>query len=195
MRHILFVFVLIMGLNSSLSAQYKLSLKVWDEENDMPIPYASIGVLESNNTLVQGGLSDENGDVTLNIESSGSYDLRISFLGFEEKLIENISIIEDQNLGKVSMKVNAQALEEFQVTGKRSYVQYGLEKKVFNVEDNLASTTGDATELLRNIPSITVDQEGNISLRGSQNIRILINGQESGLAGLDRRADLSQIDA
>ena len=195
MKHILFSIIVLFCITTSLSAQYSLSLKVWDEENNAPIPYATIGVLKSNNTLIQGGLSDENGDVTLNIENSGSYDLRISYLGFEEKRIENISINGDQNLGKVSMQANAQALEEFKVTGKRSYVQYGLEKKVFNVEDNLASTTGDATELLRNIPSITVDQEGNISLRGSQNIRILINGQESGLAGLDRRAVLSQIDA
>lgn len=185
-----FLFVL------TLNGQFSISGQIWDSESNAAIGFATIGLIQvENESIIQGNLSNADGSFEFSNVEPGVYSLKINYLGFEEKTLEAIEIAESLSLGQVTMTKSSENLKEFEVKGQREYVQYGLEKKVFNVEDNLASMSGDATELLRNIPSITVDQDDNISLRGSQNIRILINGKESGLAGLDRRALLAQIDA
>jgi iron complex outermembrane receptor protein len=179
-----------------VKAQYSISGQVWDQDLDTGIGFATVALFQDNSgTIIQGNLSDPDGSFEFRDLPEGIYSIKINYLGFTEKAINTINTSQSITLGKINLAKSSESLKEFEVKGRRSYVQYGLEKKVFNVEDNLASMTGDATELLRNIPSITIDQDDNISLRGNQNIRILINGKESGLAGLDRRALLSQIDA
>ena len=177
-------------------SQNSIEGQIWDPFSNAGIGFATIGLLDAESeNILQGNLSNADGNFEFKDLGEGTYTIRINYLGFEEMSITEIIAGENIYLGKINLTRSSESLQEFEVKGKREYVEFGLEKKVFNVEDNLASLSGDATELLRNIPSITIDQDDNISLRGSQNIRILINGKESGLAGLDRRALLSQIDA
>lgn len=196
MKSLISTLFVVAAFVAPLLGQQQLEGTVWDKTQEQGIPFATIGLLkQGESTVLQGNLSSEDGSFVFKELPNGTYSLKINYLGYEETVIENIKLDKDTNLGRIEMKTSSTSLDAFEVKGRREYVQYGLEKKVFNVEENLASTSGDATELLRNIPSITIDQEGNISLRGNQNIRILINGKESGLAGLDRRSLLQQIDA
>ena len=196
MKSLISTLFVVAAFVAPLLGQQQLEGTVWDKTQEQGIPFATIGLLkQGESTVLQGNLSSEDGSFVFKELPNGTYSLKINYLGYEETVIENIKLDKNINLGRIEMKTSSTSLDAFEVKGRREYVQYGLEKKVFNVEENLASTSGDATELLRNIPSITIDQEGNISLRGNQNIRILINGKESGLAGLDRRSLLQQIDA
>lgn len=196
MKQILLIFPLAFLFVSLSQGQNSLKGQIWDPSTNTGIGFATIGLLDNDGeTVLQGNLSKADGTFEFLDITDGTYSIKVNYLGYEEQTISNLKVNDIISIGKINLIRSSESLKEFQVKGKREYVEFGLEKKVFNVEDNLASLSGDATELLRNIPSITIDQDDNISLRGSQNIRILINGQESSLAGLDRRALLSQIDA
>ena len=134
------------------------------DEYDQAIPFANVVVYNSSDSsLAKGGTSNEEGRFSIPIED-GSYYINISFLSYENY-------------------INSELLDEVEITEKRSEMELKLDKRVFNIEKNLSNAGASAAEILDNIPSVQVDVEGNVSLRGSQNVRVLIDGKPSSITG------------
>lgn len=149
------------------------------------VPYATIVLSKAGKTKeINGVLSEEDGSFKLTDIGDGTYDLIISFLGYQEKKISNVELTlknPDADLGTLLMVPADYLLDAVEVTEKRALVESKVDKIVYNAEDDTSIAGGDATEVLRKVPSLSVDLDGNVSLRGSQNVRILINGKPSGM--------------
>ena len=167
-----------------------------NDKNDQPISFANIGLYQtSDSMLVTGDVTDAEG--RFSIESpAGNYFLKISFLSYEEKIIPAIILTgQDIDIGIINLAQAASLLEEIVVEGERSTMNLQLDKRVFHVGKDLANISGSASDILNNVPSVNVDVEGNVSLRGSQNVRILIDGKPSGLTGISTADALQQVQA
>lgn len=191
----LFIFILLttFALNTFSQQTYKLLGQVLDE-NGEGLPYVSIGLFKSkDSSYVSGTATELNGRFVTSIPA-GNYYAKISFLSYKERIIENIAITnQDVNLKKITLAPDVASLEEFEVVEEKKLVELDLDKRVFNVDKDLNNQGADATEVLDNIPSVSVDVDGNVSLRGSQNVTILINGKPSGLIGMSANQALKQL--
>src|SRR5688500_11841359 len=113
----------------------------------------------------------------------------ISFLSYREKLIPNVVVTDTRvDLGVVTLTEDSQVLEEVVVQGEKASMELQLDKRVFNVQKDLSNVGRNASDILGNLPSVTVDVDGTVSLRGSNNVRILIDGKPSGLTSRDPEA-------
>lgn len=161
--------------------------KVTNGETKAPLDYASISIFSAkDSTLIGGGVTNEKGIFSIEASAIPLY-LEIKFLGFLSKQVgpyqpeDNIRVLE---IGDVILIEDAENIEEVEVVAERSQMQLKLDKRVFNIGKDLANTGATASDILDNIPSVEVDVEGTVSLRGSQNVRILIDGKPSGMLGL-----------
>ena len=173
--------------------------RVADQQTEEPILLANVLVYQAGTEeLVGGTTTNERGFFVVKDLEYGQYDVEVSYLGYEDWRREGIEIMGEQRVGRVGrvlLGAGASTLAEVEVTAERAAVEFGLDRKVFNVERDVATSGGTAEDLLRNIPSVTVDLDGNISLRGSANVRILINGKPSALVGMNRQGFLQQLAA
>lgn len=194
MKYRSIILILFTLLTLAAYGQSSVSIKgqVIDENNDA-VPFANAALYSStDSSLITGAVSDEDGYFSIEAKP-GNYILRITFLSYEEKSIAISLGNEDKNLGRIQLKSGAQILESITVEGERSQMELHLDKRVFTVGKDISSISGSASEVLDNVPSITVDVEGNVSLRGSQNVRILIDGRPSGLTGISTADALNQL--
>jgi outer membrane receptor protein involved in Fe transport len=176
----------------------KISGVILDKSTAMPIEYATITLFSLKDSSVVGGnISDDKGKFEITEVGFGGYALRIELMGFERLVIKPIIIKPDQyinDLGKLELLPSGINLNEVVISAEKAQVLNSIDKQVFNVEKNIVSEGGTAADVLQQVPSVTVDIDGNVSLRGSGNITILIDGKPSGLTG-DRSTILSQIPA
>jgi len=172
--------------------------KTTSTETGQPVEYATVVLYNAaDSTLVTGTISDEKGLFELQ-PRFGTYYIIIEFISYKPKTIHSITINRDKpvaNMGTVSLAVSTITLSEVEIQGKKSRIQIGLDKKVFNVDKDLSSIGGTAADVLENIPSVSVDVDGNVSLRGSSNVRILVDGKLSGLTGISSTDVLEQLPA
>ncbi|QHT70225.1 TonB-dependent receptor [Rhodocytophaga rosea] len=175
------------------NASFLIKGTLHDEEKN-PVSYANVALyVVKDSSLVTGAVSGDDGKFEISAKP-GSYYIKITFLSFEEKKITGIKVVDKEvNLGTVVLKNSAKTLEEVVVQGEKSQMELALDKKVFNVGKDLANAGGTATDILRNVPSVAVDVEGNVSLRGSGNVRILIDGKPSGLVSIRGGSGLQQL--
>lgn len=154
-----------------------------------PVPFGNVAVHNpEDSTLITGGVSDDQGKFSVPVEP-GKYYVKISFLSYNEEIIPNITVSNSAvNLGVVTLTENSQVLEEVVVKGEKANMELQLDKRVFNVEKDLSNVGRNASDILGNLPSVTVDVDGTVSLRGSDNVRILIDGKPSGLTSRDPEA-------
>ena len=164
------------------------------DEQKKPVPFGSVALYQwADSALVTGATSDEGGKFALPARP-GRYYLKISILSYGEKTVPDVAVVDaDVPLGTLPLRASAELLEEVVVRGERSQMELQLDKRVFNVGTDLSNIGGNAAEILDNVPSVTVDVEGNVSLRGSQNVRILIDGRPSGLTGVSSPDALRQL--
>ena len=164
------------------------------DEQNKPIPFGNVALYQQmDSTLITGAVSDEAGQFTIRIRA-GSFFLKISVLAFQERRINTVRVADqDVALGKLILKAGTKRLEEVIVKGERSQMELALDKKIFNVGKDLANAGGTAADILSNVPSVAVDAEGNVSLRGSNSVRILIDGKPSGLVSFKGGAGLQQL--
>lgn len=159
-----------------------------DKQSKHPIPYSTIVLYNQlDSSMVSGTIADENGHFMIKAKG-GNYYLDINFMGYEKVRKENISINKNTSfikLGKIGLSKAQAELKGVEIVGSQSYVDYKIDRKVINVSRDLASTGSSAVEALQNVPSVTVDIEGNVELRGSSNFTVLINGKPSPLSGGD----------
>ena len=155
------------------------------DEKGKTIPYSNILLFSSSDSLqVAATASDDKGRFDLTV-GPGTYFLKVSFLSYEEKLINGITVIDkDIELDPIAMRASAKVLKEVVVTAEKKLMELKLDKKVYNVSQDVGNIGANASEILENIPSVTVDVDGNVSLRGSQGVRILVDGKPSALTGI-----------
>ncbi len=160
--------------------------KIINGDSGDPLDYATITIFsKKDSSLVTGGITDEKGLFAIETKM-GKYFAQVEFLSFKTRTISDIPLGKGQfvaDLGTIALAADAQTLLEVEVRAEKSQMQMGLDKRVFNVGKDLANTGASAEDILDNVPSVAVDVEGNVSLRGSENVRILIDGKPSGLVG------------
>lgn len=169
---------------------------VIDESTGQAIPYVNIAIIKAtkDSTLVNGITTDNDGHFVIK-QSYGKYIIRLSFIGYKN-YITNLNVDKDNiNLGTIKIKQAAETLQGVEITAERSMVEYQLDKRVVNVDKNLVSAGGSASDVLESVPSVAVDQDGNVSLRGSGGVKILVDGRPSELLGSDLPTILAQIPA
>jgi len=173
----------------------KVSGIVFDYDSKHTIEYANIVLLSPNDSsLINGTITDENGIFNLSGIKPGKYFIDVRFIGYKNENFD-IEITEGNkviDLGEIFIKPSALELNDVVVKGERSPVSYQIDKKVIDVDKIQTVMSGNAADVLRNIPSVTVDIEGNVSLRGSANFTVLIDGRPSILSAQDA---LQQIPA
>ena len=174
-----------MGGSKTPKLKGKISGELIDSLSNEKVSYATIVVKRSGKEKeLNGILSEDDGRFKLEDMTVGTYDLFISFLGYKEKIIRGVELTKkkpDVNLGTILLQQDNVMLNEVEVTADRSLVEMKVDKIVFNAADDASISGGDATDVLRKVPLLTVDPNGNVSLRGSENVRILINGKPSGM--------------
>ena len=159
------------------------------DEQKNQVPFGNVAVYDmQDSSLVTGGVSNEQGKFSVPIKP-GKYFLKISFLSYEEELVPEVVISNSNvNVGVITLKEDSQVLEEVVVKGEKASMELQLDKRVFNVDKDLSNVGRNASDILGNLPSVTVDVDGTVSLRGSENVRILIDGKPSGLTSRDPEA-------
>lgn len=181
-----FLFVLIF---SSVSAQVNEEKKfsvtgIVVNDKGAAIPYSSVSLHKStDSSQVLITASDDNGAFDLDV-APGSWYLKITFLTYDEKKLPLTISDKDVDLGPVTLSTNAKTLSEVVVTSEKKLMELKLDKRIYNVSQDVSNIGSNASEILANIPSVDVDIEGNVSLRGSQGVRILIDGKPSALTGI-----------
>lgn len=193
MNRLFTVLALLLLITNSFAAQ--LTGKVIDNGTKQAIDFANVSVLKKGETApVTGTVTDEAGTFSLNL-SDGQYTLVISFMGYSEQRRDVTVAGKPINLGRIALKEDTQMLKDVEVVGQGSSMRFELDKKVFTVDQNIASAGASVTDVLENIPSVDVDQEGNISLRNSEDVEIWINGKPAGLNSENRGQVLQQMPA
>ena len=187
---------IIFGQKVSSSIRGTITGRAFDQSTNAPIEFSNIVLYnKADSTQVTGSITDKNGKFILNSVGFGNYYLFVQFMGYARKIINNISISNSKrnlDLGKIYLKPSAINLQSVVVSGKRSPISYELDKKVIDVSQIKTALSGTAADVLQNIPSVNVDINGNVSLRGSTNFQVLINGHPS---VMDPQDALQQIPA
>jgi outer membrane receptor protein involved in Fe transport len=189
--------VLLLLFSYSLFSQEKNLYRLYGDildDNGEGLPYVSIGIFNvKDSSYVKGAATEISGKFSVQIPA-GTYYAKISFLSFEEKTINNIVITKkDVDLKEISLKPSVNNLDEFSVIEEKNLMELDLDKRVFNVDKDITNQGANASEILDNVPSVSVDVDGNVSLRGSENVRILINGKPSGMVGITTSEALKQL--
>lgn len=190
------------ALTTQVFAQTTVSVqikgKVVDAKSSAILDFATIKLLKADNTPYKATQSNLEGNFTFNdVNETGNFKISVSFVGYNT-LNRTITITNQKviDLGILKLNKNADAvLNEVVVTGKKDVIQLGIDRKVFNADQSLASQGGTATDLLATVPSVQVDLDGNVSLRGTNNVRILIDGKPSTFGGGDVNAILQSLPA
>lgn len=158
--------------------QNKITGTVLEKGTNQAIELAGISILNETNRPIASTASNARGEFTVLI-APGTYTVKISFIGYKEIVLPQLAVLGDQQLATVYLEPDAQLLEAVDVNSEKSTLEYQLDKKVFNVGKDLVSKGGSATDLLNNVPSVSVGANGTVSLRGNSAVRILINGKPS----------------
>lgn len=169
--------------------------KVVDADNGVPLEFATL-VLQSveDPNSITGGVTDAEGNFEVSAPS-GRYDIRVEFISYKTYEVKNRELAGREDLGTIRLNLDVATLDAVEVTGERTTVEIKLDKKVYNVGKDLTNAGATITDALNNVPSVAVDVEGGISLRGNENVRILINGRPSALAGFGSTDALQQLPA
>ncbi|WP_159638737.1 TonB-dependent receptor domain-containing protein [Sphingobacterium composti Ten et al. 2007 non Yoo et al. 2007] len=182
----------------AIAQQGNLRVQVIQQENKQPILGASVTIVTSTSKApIKGRQTDSKGVALIESVPSGTYSLQITYVGMQNHDRDNILITADKTLelGIVELVEAGKQLEEVVVQGRVADLQLGIDKKVFDVSQSLVSVGGTAQDLLGNVPTLQVDADGSVSLRGSSSVKILIDGKESAMAGSDVNKLLQSLPA
>ncbi|MGL5890509.1 MAG: TonB-dependent receptor, partial [Bacteroidia bacterium] len=169
-----------------------------DSVNGSALEYVTLTAFAlPDSSFAGGGITDKSGQFQIALPA-GRFYLRISFIGYATQFSKPFAVTPQAtqaDLGRIMLGAGAKALNAVEVTDTRSDYSNSIDKKVYDVNQNITNAGGSATDVLQNIPSVAVDIDGKVSLRGSENVTILIDGRPSGITGSDRQAALQQVPA
>ena len=216
----LYFFIILFSLNLPLMAQnwqggsnanggrdrgqmpdLEIKGKVVDEVSNAPLEFATVSVFSKrDSSLAGGGLTDATGSFTVKSKPGKLYAV-VEYIGYQKLVIDPIPIDREKmkagervvQMGEIQISNEGVKLAEVEVRAEKSETQFSLDKRVFNVGKDLANRGGSAEDILNNVPSVTVDTEGEVSLRGSTGVRILVDGKPSSLASVENANSLRQI--
>ena len=159
--------------------------KVIDKDSKLPLEDATVlfKTIDSNNVKF-GSITDKKGNFSVEVEA-GEYTISIEYLAYKTKILNVTHLKNDMNLGIIELEFDTQMLSEVEITSEKRTLEIKPDKMIFNVAKDLSANSGMAIDVLNNIPAVTVDADGNIQLRGQQNITVLINGKISSLTKAD----------
>ena len=172
-----------------------LSGKIIDKETLLPVEFTVITISKSDTKqIINGGSADANGNFNIEL-NNGIYDIKFEFPGYktQEKLNQNISV--DTNLGNILLETESNQIETVVIRSEKTTVDIKLDKKVYSVGQDLMVKGGTVSDVLDNIPSVTVDSEGAISLRGNENVKVLIDGKPSNAVSVNDALKMLPADA
>ncbi|WP_350286699.1 TonB-dependent receptor [uncultured Croceitalea sp.] len=178
-------FFLFIGLMTTISsfAQGTISGAIVDKDSQQPIPYANV-VIKSGENVVTGGITNEKGNFSVTNIAFGAYDFEVQFIGY--KTISTAVTLDKANkklnLGRLFIEEDAVALESVEVVAERSTIEQKIDRKVINVGKDLTTVGASASDIMGNIPSVSIDQDGEISFRGNENVRILVDGKPTNIS-------------
>lgn len=185
-RYSLLLFVFLGSIYALQAQSSKTTIQgiLSNGETEEPLPYATLILHDSaDSSMVSNALTEADGSFVMQAPP-GNFYLLCKYVGFEDKIIPNIKIAAGEGtktLEKISMRSSAVAIETMEVNAERSKMEMKLDRRVFNVGKDLTNAGNNAADILNRVPSVNVDPEGNVSLRGSGSVRILVNGKPSGL--------------
>lgn len=167
---------------------------VMEAETNIPLEYATVSFATADGKVVTGGITDPSGKYRIELPA-GVYDVKFEFISFETKVLSAQRLIKDTTLPTQTLAIDSQSLDEVIVRAETTEVQVRLDKKIYNLGKDLTTSGATVSDALSNVPSVTVDVDGAIALRGNGNVRILINGRPSAIAGFGSVDALSQLPA
>jgi outer membrane receptor protein involved in Fe transport len=178
---------------------YKISGKVTEKGSNEPVPYAAVSLLEAESgKSIAGAVADFDGEFIITNFGNGKYQVVISFMGYETFSTPVLTISESNpaiNIGSLALTSDAVALQEVTVMGQRDLIEEKVDRTIYNAENDKTLVGGDATDVMRRVPMLSVDMDGNVSMRGSSNILVLINGKQSAIVATNVSEALKQIPA
>lgn len=195
-----FTILLIFSAFAASAQQNAITMvgSVVDSVTQKPIEFAIVTVTKpSDSTIITGGITDIEGNFKFTINNSGSYELKYDFIGYlgGKKSFNLPAESPFYNAGVLKLVQDATLLESVNIVGQSSYIQGSIDKKIYNIEKDIVASSGSASDALQTIPSVVIDIDGNISLRGKEGVRIFIDGKPSGIVGSNMNAILEQIPA
>ena len=168
--------------------------KIIDSNTKEPLEYATIVLKNQKTKQLSGGITDVKGNFNISV-NPGTYDISFEFISFKTQEIPNKIINSTLNFGTIELSEDTDKLDEIVIIAEKSTVEIRLDKRIYNVGKDMTVKGGSASDVLDNVPSVDVDVEGNVSLRGNENVRILIDGKPSALVGLSGTDALRQLPA
>ena len=167
---------------------------IFEEGTNFPLEYATVSFINPQGKTVTGGITDTEGKYNIDIPE-GKYTVQFEFISYKTKQLTNQNLTKNTTLPNVSLALDAASLDEVVVRAETTEVQVRLDKKVYNIGKDLTSGGATVSDALNNVPSVTVDVDGTIALRGNENVKILINGKPSAIAGFGSTDALRQLPA
>jgi outer membrane cobalamin receptor len=176
---------LISNILSATEVKWQITGKIIEDKTQAAIPYATVAIYNKiDSSVVTGTISDDNGQFTLERVSLGDYYLKISFMGYQDYILNHLNLTENSkivDLGTITLTPSLEQLEEVQVKARVASIRNTVDKQILNVGSNLSAIGGTAIDALKLSPSIQTDSDGNVKLRGSANFIVLINGKPTTL--------------
>jgi len=193
---LLLIFIFSLNFQSfAQSKQFTISGKVIDDDLAVPLEYSTISITSVNDpNYLNGGVTDINGNFAIEVPS-GTYNIKIEFISFESKNFNQRRVDSNLDLGTIQLGFSSANLDEVVVIAETTQVEVRLDKKIYNIGKDLTTAGASINDVLNNVPSVSVDIEGSISLRGNENVKILINGKPSAMAGFGSSNVLGQLPA
>ena len=176
------------------NAQILITGNIVDSKTNEPLEYATVVLNNQKTKQLSGGITDEKGNFNIKI-NPGIYDISFEFISFKTINLPNKTINSSINFGTIKLSEDSDKLDEIVIIAEKSTVEIRLDKRIYNVGKDMTVKGGSASDVLDNVPSVDVDVEGNVSLRGNENVRILIDGKPSALVGLSGTDALRQLPA
>ncbi|WP_434037354.1 TonB-dependent receptor domain-containing protein [Formosa sp. 4Alg 33] len=189
----LLILVICFNTQAQSGKDVKITGVVIDQETKQPLEYATVAFRNSkDNSVVTGGITDMNGKFSIPVPM-GVYNVSFEYISFKKQTIQNKNLSQNTDLGTIVLALDTESLAEVEIIAEKTTVDIRLDKKIYNVGQDLTVSGGTVSDVLDNVPSVSVDVEGNVALRGNDNVTILINGKPSGLVGLNSTDALNQL--
>jgi len=202
-RKVSSLFILVLFIVNCLSAQTRSTATVTgivkDSLNNSSLRYVNVLLQDSiDSTKTSGAMTDNNGRFQIINVFPGTYIIKISYIGYKNKITHSFNVdskTKVKDIGTILLSDTSVTLEEVLITSRRTLFSNQIDKKVYNVDQDIMSKSGSASDLLQNVPSVQVDIDGNVSLRSSSNVLVMINGKTSPLMGSNQATVLQSIPA
>jgi hypothetical protein len=192
--------LLLVSITLSLSAQQQpkkqVTIKgtVMEKGTNYPLDYATVSFTDKDGKIVTGGITNTEGHYSIEVPV-GVYTVKYEFISYKTHTLKNQNFTKNTTLPLVTLDLDAAGLDEVVIRAETTEVQVRLDKKIYNIGKDLTSGGATVSDALNNVPSVTVDVDGAIALRGNDNVKILINGKPSAIAGFGSTDALRQLPA